>query len=100
VFIIAIGESKIESRNQSLASMPLSATSDVFVVNSNKMNSFAYDSSHSFSFECFASNNKNKEETPKELIKVIEDHENRTFIIKDAILIDLGTPDEPRELKI
>ena len=52
VFTVAIGgslgESKIESKSHSLASMPLTATSYVSVSNSNKMNSSAFNSSHSF----------------------------------------------------
>jgi len=62
------------------------------------MNSFAYNSSYSSSFECFASYNENKEITSKELSKVMEDNENQTFIIKDTILINLQTLDEPSVL--
>jgi len=41
----------------------------------NKMNSFTYVLSDSSSLECFASNNpENKDMTPKELIKVVKDH--------------------------
>ena len=68
-------KSKIGSKSQSLASMPLSAASKVFVLNSNRMNSFAYDMSHSFPSECFASCDENEEETSQELIKAMEDHE-------------------------
>jgi len=56
--------------------MPLSATLDVSVPNSNKTNSSAYDSSHSFPSKYFASYNENEEETLKELFKAIEDYEN------------------------
>ena len=64
------------------------------------MNSFAYDSSHSFPFECFAFYNVNKDKNPEELIKAVEDHENQTSILEDIILTNLGTPGEPQELKI
>jgi len=60
------------------------------------MRSFAYDSSHSLSFKHFAPNNaENEEMTPKDLITMVKDHENWTFIIKDTILINLGTSKEP-----
>ena len=58
LFVVAIkgtlGESKIGSKSQSLADVPLTATSDISVSNSNKMNCSAYDLSHSFPSECFA----------------------------------------------
>ena len=66
MFTVAIGgslaESKIGSKSESLACVPLSTTADVSVSNSNKMNFSTYDSSHSFPSECFASYNKNEED--------------------------------------
>ena len=59
------------------------------------MNSFPHGSSHSSPFEYFGSYNENEEITPKELTKVVEDHENQTSIIEDTILINLGTPNKP-----
>jgi len=59
------------------------------------MNSSICDLSPSSPSECFTSHNANEEETPKELIKVMEDHENRTSIIEDTTLINLGTSYEP-----
>jgi len=49
---------------------------DVLISDFNKINSFAYNSAHSSSFECFPSYNENKGITLKDLIKVVEDHEN------------------------
>ena len=57
----SLREPKIGSKSRSLAYMPLSATSDVSVSDYNKMNSSAYESSHS---ECFVSYNENQEESP------------------------------------
>ena len=65
------------------------------------MDSFAYDSSHSFLFERFAfSKDENKETIPKKLMKEGEDHERWTFIAEDTIIINLGTTEVPQENNI
>ena len=53
----------------------------------NEMNYFAYGSSHSFLSECFASHNENEDMAQREFIKSVEDHENKTSIIEDSIII-------------
>ena len=37
---------------------------------------------------------------PKDLIEVVKDHENRTSVIVDTVIINLGTTEEPREIKM
>jgi len=85
---MAIGDnlrqSKVESKTQSFVSFPSNTTSDVSISNFNKMNSFACDSSHSSPFEILPLIVKMKR-YGKQLIKVVENHENQTSLIKDII---------------
>ena len=65
------------------------------------MNSFADNSSRTLSLECFTSNNDaNKGAILEDLLKALENHENRPFIIKEIILINLGVHYHPQEQKI
>jgi len=58
---------RIESKSQS--SVSTSSILDVLIVDFNKMNSFAYDSSHS---DCFDFNkDENEDMVPKDLIKAV-----------------------------
>ena len=97
-FMIALVESSVEVSIESKIESFVSASSavDVLIFDFNKMKSFVYDLSHSSPFECFASNKDENEETiPKYLIKALEDHENETFVIEYAIIINSGTIEEP-----
>jgi len=103
VLIVALGESSmwIKIASKSEFSFSPNFVLDVLISDFNKMNSFAYDLSYSSEFECLASNNDKIEETiPKDLIRVVEDHENLTFITEDTIVINVGTPQESREIQI
>ena len=90
----SLGKSRIESKSHPLDYVLSETTLDILVSDFNKMNSFTYNLSHSFPFECYASYNENKDITPKELIKATEDHENQASIIDNTILINLGTPNK------
>lgn len=64
------------------------------------MSSFAYDSSHSSLFECFASNNNENEETIlKDLVETVEDLKNQTSMKRDTLLINLERLKNPEKLK-
>ena len=90
---------RIESKNPS--SIFANSVLDVLISSLNKMNSFSYNSSHFFPSECFASNKDENEETiQKQLIKVVKDDEDRTSIIEDIVIINLGTIEEHVEIKI
>ena len=78
IFTIAIRDSSLRVivESKSPSSVSLNASLDLLISNFNKMDSFAYDSSHSFLFERFAfSKDENKETIPKKLMKEGEDHE-------------------------
>ena len=61
----SLEKSRVESKGQSLVSVTSNTASDIPISGFNKMNSFAYDSSQSFIFECFVSYNANENITPK-----------------------------------
>ena len=85
-----LGNYKIESKSKSLVYVPSNSALDVLVSNFNKISSSVYNSSPSFPVEWFSSHNGNEDITPKDLIKVVEDHEKQTVIMNDTILINLG----------
>jgi len=76
VFTIVIRDSLGEYRSQALVFVSSKSTKlDLLGFDFDKI-SFAYGTSHFFSFECFACYNVYENITPEELIKVLKDHEN------------------------
>lgn len=51
-------------------------------------------------FDCFASDTYDEEKPPEELLKAVEEHEDKTPIIEDTKTINLGAEEEPREIQI